>query len=81
MHVAGGGVWSKHMPKSLLAFERKLEGQSISHEAVRPQGHLGYPNDWVAIHTNILIDLALLHGQMPLWEYNHSTEVLQIVKR
>ena len=40
MHVAGGRDCSEHMLRSLLAFWRRLEGQSISHEAVCPQGAL-----------------------------------------
>lgn len=49
MHVAGGQDCSEHMLRSLLAFWRRSEGQSISHEAVFPQGlFLGYPNDFHA---------------------------------
>lgn len=38
MHVAGGQVRGEHMPRSLWAYWRRLEGHSISHEAVGPLG-------------------------------------------
>lgn len=38
MHVAGGRVCGEHMPRSLSAYWRRLEGHSISHEAVGPPG-------------------------------------------
>lgn len=51
MHAASGRVCSEHMLRSLLVFWRRFVGQSISHEAVCPQGPVEYPNDLVAVHT------------------------------